>query len=153
MLETTCCTHAPIPKTPSSSSSNLKAPHRVRHNHLQNSAGCCCLYDYIPSLPKPNFPGPSLPGHICPSPSLPRPKFARSQICLDPSLPRPNLPRPIFAQAKFAQSQVCPKRSICVKKSTKLSNFYGLRHRNFKFLRHFCHNQLTTKQLLKKKLI
>ena len=109
--------------------------------------------DYIPSLPKPNFPGPSLPGHICPSPSLPRPKFARSQICLDPSLPRPNLPRPIFAQAKFAQSQVCPKRSICVKKSTKLSNFYGLRHRNFKFLRHFCHNQLTTKQLLKKKLI
>ena len=37
MLETTCCTHAPIPKTPSSSSSNLKA-HRVRHNHLQNSA-------------------------------------------------------------------------------------------------------------------
>ena len=44
MLETTCCTHAPIPKTPSSSSSNLKAPHRVRHNHLQNSAGCCCLY-------------------------------------------------------------------------------------------------------------
>ena len=111
------------------------------------------ICDYIPSLPKPNFPGPSLPGHFCPSPSLPRPKFARSQIFPDPSLPRPNLPRPIFAQAKFAQSQVCPKRSICVKKSTKLSNFYGLRHRNFKFLRHFCHNQLTTKQLLKKKLI
>ena len=86
-------------------------------------------------------------GSHSPNPSLPRPKFARSQICPDPSLPRPNLPRPIFAQAKFAQSQVCPKRSICVKKSTKLSNFYGLRHRNFKFLRHFCHNQLTTKQL------
>ena len=56
------------------------------------------IFDYIPSLPKPNFPGPSLPGHFCPSPSLPRPKFARSQICPDPSLPRPNLPKPNLPQ-------------------------------------------------------
>ena len=49
MLETTCCTHAPIPKTPSSSSTNLKA-HRVRHLAAaaaqQSSAKHCLLIEW-----------------------------------------------------------------------------------------------------------
>ena len=38
---------------------------------------------------------------------------------------------PIFAQAKFAQRQICLKRSMCVKKSPKMSNFYGICHEIF----------------------